>query len=148
MYNAHTYRSASFGDFVAAHRVCVHIFNEVEGDSINTGKYAYPYDRMGCSYGIHIDSKQNDEMAPTTISLHFDIVTSSNSPTYGAPHLVLPIATVVDPMEGYMSGVVLHPDFSASEPSAGDIQKTFGKSFGVLFQSQYGEWFSRPISSK
>ena len=101
-----------------------------------------------CSYGAHIDNKQNDEMTPTTIALPFDIVTSSNSPTYGAPHLALPIATVVDPMESYMNDVVLHPDFPASEPNAGDIQLTFGKRFDILFQSQHGEWFRRPISSK
>ena len=100
---------------------------------INTGKYAQPDDRTECSYGTQIDNKQNDEMAPTTIALPFDIATSSNSPIYGAPHLVLPIATVVDPMESYMNGIVLHPDFLASDPNVGDIQKTFGKRFGVIF---------------
>ena len=47
-----------------------------------------------------------------------------------------------------MNGVVLHPDFPASEPIAGDRQTTFGKRFGVLFQSTHGEWCSRPISSE
>lgn len=58
-------------------------------------------------------------MALKTIALPFDIVTSSNSPIYGAPYLVLPIAMVVDTIEDYRNGVVLHPDFPASEHSVG-----------------------------
>ena len=129
----HTYNSDSFGDYVAAHRVCVQIFNEVEDDIINASKYAQPDDNTQCCYGTHIDDKQNDEMDPTTVTLPFDIVTSSNSSIYGAPHLVLSIMTVVDPRENYMDGVVLHSDFPASEPNAGDTQTTFGKIFGILF---------------
>ena len=60
-------------------------------------------------------------MAHITVVLPFDIVTSSKSPAYGAPHLVLHIAKVVDSRENYMNGVVLHPEFLASEPNAGDI---------------------------
>ena len=148
IHNMHTYNSAFFDDCVAAHRVCVQIFNEIEDGMINAGKYSQPDDHTQCSYGTHIDNKQNDEMATTTVAPPFDIVTSSSSPTYGESHLVLFIATVVDPREYFMNGVVLHPDFTASEPNAGDIQTTFGKRFGILFQSLHGEWFSRPILSK
>ena len=144
----HTYSSSSFDDCVAAHRVCVQIFNEVEDDMINTGKYAQPDDRTECSYGTQIDNKQNDEMAPTTVALSFDIVTSSNSPIYGAPYLVLPIVTVVDSIESYMNGIILCPNFPVYEPNAGDIQTTFNRRFDILFQSLHDEWFSRPISSK
>ena len=47
----------------------------------------------------------------------------------------------------YGEGVVLHPDFPASEPIAVNLQSSFGKNFGVLFQENHGGWFSRPISS-
>ena len=43
-YKMHTYNFATFGDCVAAHRVCIQIYNEMEGDTINTSKYDQPED--------------------------------------------------------------------------------------------------------
>ena len=127
----HTYNSAAFGDCVSAHRVCVHIFN--------ASRYAQPTNATEYSYGIHIDSSYNDELFPTTISLPFDIFTSNNSPNYGVSYPALPITTVVHPEVGYKNGVFLHPNFSASESIAEDIQTLFVKRFGIPFQAQYDE---------
>ena len=138
-YKVHTYNSTAFSDCVSAHQVCVQIFNVLDAGTVNASRYAKNNNATECSYGIHIHSSNNYELAPSTISLPFDIVTSNDSPNYGVPHLLLPIVTVVHPEVRYRNGVILHPDFPASEPVAGDIQTSFGKIFGVPFQVQHGK---------
>ena len=120
-YKVLTCNSADFGGYVSAHRVCVKIFNALDVGAVNASRCAQPNNATKCSDGIHIDSSNNDELVPTTMLLPFDIATSNNSPNYGVPYLVLPIVTVVHPEVVYRNGVVLYPEFPASEPIAGDI---------------------------
>ena len=100
---------------------------------MNADKYATPNQTLDCSYSINIDSMHNDEANPTTIVLSFNIRTSQDSPTDGSANLILSIATVMHPDIIYGKGVVLHPDFPASETIGNDRQISFGKRFGILF---------------
>ena len=120
----------------------------LDGGAIDAGKYATPNQTPDYSYGVNIDSVHNNEAAPTTIALPFNLVTSQDSPTYSSANLILHIAIVIYQDISYGEGMVLNPSFPASEPIVGDRQTLFGKIFGVHFQANHGGWFSRPISSK
>ena len=64
-----------------------------------------------------------------------------NSPSYGNPTLVLPIAMVINIDKCYGPGIVLHPDYPALEPIVGKKISSFGRRFGVPFKSSDGQWF-------
>ena len=61
---------------MSAHRVCVQIFNVLDVVTVNIGKYTQLDTIPEYSYGIKIDRSHNDELAPATFVLPFDIVTS------------------------------------------------------------------------
>ena len=137
-----TYNSSSSGDCISAKRACITFMQET-----NTHEDCTTMDASNSAtgYGTHINEVYNIEMDCCTITLPDDAVIHRSTAVARDRLMPKVAATVNSCSNSYAQGLILHPDYPASEPTLMQQGEVFGKRFGVPFRNNEGRWLARPI---
>ena len=139
-YQTSSYNSATYGDCISASRVCFKI--SLTSDIMPMSNAA-PDISNSPSYGLYIDSRNNDDLTCPSFPFTADVsVVCPISQNY-APVTSLPIAMILSKNIGLDSGIVLGPDYPAIESSSSGSCTTFGIRFGIPFLAKHGVWLCR-----
>ena len=98
-------------------------------------------------YGLHIDSKNNEDLTCTSFPLTTDVSIAFNISNNHTLVSSLPIAMIPSMDIGLDGGIVLDPDYPTMEPTSGGSCKVFGNIFGVPFLAKHGACIYRQITS-
>ena len=121
-YQTTSCNSATYGDWMSAHRVYFQISRPSDKALMaNTA----PDISLSSSYGLHIDSKKNEDLTCTSFPLTTNVSIACNISNNHTIMSSLPIAMIPSMDISLDSGIILDLDYPAMEPTSDGSCKFF-----------------------
>ena len=150
-YTSDCYNAATFGDAVAASRIGIKIFRDIDTDYSIAKRYTNNnYIVISPSYEQCIDTTLNTPVDMYSLPLPPDILLPNPDVCLPPSTLPLQVASTSTRNDWELASPILHPLYPGIEPlppgQVSGVHSVFGRRFGVPFLDIDGSMYGRPLS--